>query len=60
VLLLPQQLNAAENHFDYTFMGLEPGTTKADVRAAWRIGTGATTASSISPAPIGSSRAPAG
>jgi hypothetical protein len=28
----PPQLNAAENHFDYTFMGLEPGTTKADVR----------------------------
>jgi hypothetical protein len=27
----PPQLNAAENHFDYTFMGLEPGTTKADV-----------------------------
>ncbi len=28
----PPQLNAAENHFDYTFMGLEPGTVKADVR----------------------------
>ncbi len=28
----PPQLNEAENHFDYTFMGLEPGTTKADVR----------------------------
>jgi len=28
----PPQLNAAENHFDYTFMGLEPGTTQADVR----------------------------
>ncbi|MGL6196422.1 MAG: hypothetical protein ACRC2T_16525 [Thermoguttaceae bacterium] len=28
----PPQLNAAENHFDYTFMGLEPGTTKADMR----------------------------
>ncbi len=28
----PKQLNAAENHFDYTFFGLEPGTTKADVR----------------------------
>ncbi len=28
----PPQLNAAENHFDYTFMGLEPGTTKADVK----------------------------
>ena len=28
----PPQLNAAENHFDYTFFGLEPGTTKDDVR----------------------------
>lgn len=28
----PPQLNAAENHFDYTFMGLEPGTTKDDVK----------------------------
>ncbi|MEA1951642.1 MAG: hypothetical protein U9N87_09665 [Planctomycetota bacterium] len=28
----PPQLNAAENNFDYTFMGFEPGTTKADVR----------------------------
>lgn len=28
----PPQLNAAQNHFDYTFMGLEPGTTKAQVR----------------------------
>jgi hypothetical protein len=27
----PPQLNAAENHFDYTFMGLEPGTSKDDV-----------------------------
>lgn len=27
----PPQLNAAENHFDYTFMGLEPGTTKDEV-----------------------------
>jgi hypothetical protein len=27
----PPQLNAAENHFDYTFMGLEPGTTRDDV-----------------------------
>ena len=27
----PPQLNAAENHFDYTFMGLEPGTTREDV-----------------------------
>jgi hypothetical protein len=28
----PPQLNAAENHFDYTFMGLEPGTRKQDVK----------------------------
>ncbi len=37
----PPQLNAAENHFDYTFMGLEPGTTKADLRRClenWSLG----------------------
>jgi len=28
----PPQLNAAENNFDYTFMGLEPGTTRDDLR----------------------------
>ena len=28
----PPQYNIAENHFPYTFMGLEPGTTKDDVR----------------------------
>jgi hypothetical protein len=28
----PPQLNAIGNHFPYTFFGLEPGTTKADVR----------------------------
>jgi hypothetical protein len=28
----PPQLNATGNHFPYTFFGLEPGTTKADVR----------------------------
>ncbi|MBQ1338351.1 MAG: hypothetical protein IIY32_08535 [Thermoguttaceae bacterium] len=28
----PPQLNAAENRFDYTFMGLEPDTTKKQVR----------------------------
>ncbi len=28
----PPQLNAAQNNFDYTFMGLEPGTTKEQVR----------------------------
>jgi hypothetical protein len=28
----PPQLNAVGNNFPYTFFGLEPGTTKADVR----------------------------
>ena len=28
----PPQLNFHENHFPYTFMGLEPGTTRDDVR----------------------------
>jgi hypothetical protein len=28
----PPQYNNCDNHFPYTFMGLEPGTTKADVR----------------------------
>ena len=28
----PPQLNATRNDFPYTFFGLEPGTTKADVR----------------------------
>jgi hypothetical protein len=28
----PPQLNAIGNHFPYTFFGLEPGTTKQDVR----------------------------
>jgi hypothetical protein len=28
----PPQLNATGNHFPYTFFGLEPGTTKADIR----------------------------
>jgi hypothetical protein len=28
----PPQLNAVGNHFPYTFFGLEPGTTKADIR----------------------------
>ena len=30
----PPQLNACENNFPYTFFGLEPGTTRADVRCA--------------------------
>ncbi len=37
----PPQYNQLENHFPYTFMGLEPGTTKADVRRcleAWNQG----------------------
>jgi hypothetical protein len=28
----PPQYNNCDNHFPYTFMGLEPGTTKEDVR----------------------------
>lgn len=28
----PPQMNAIGNHFPYTFMGLEPGTTRAQVR----------------------------
>src|SRR5438552_9490225 len=28
----PRQYNLTENSFPYTFLGLEPGTTKADVR----------------------------
>src|ERR1700676_4190541 len=28
----PPQLNATGNHFPYTFFGLEPGTTKAQIR----------------------------
>jgi hypothetical protein len=28
----PPQYNQLDNHFPYTFMGLEPGTTRADVR----------------------------
>jgi hypothetical protein len=28
----PPQLNAVGNHFPYTFFGLEPGTSKADIR----------------------------
>ncbi len=28
----PPQLNAADNNFDYTFVGFAPGTTKAQVR----------------------------
>jgi hypothetical protein len=28
----PPQLNSTANHFPYTFFGLEPGTTKSDIR----------------------------
>jgi hypothetical protein len=45
----PPQHNNVGNNFPYTFMGLEPGTTKAQVRRASRTGTRATTASSTSP-----------
>jgi hypothetical protein len=43
----PPQHNNVGNNFPYTFMGLEPGTTKATCAAAWKIGTRATTASWI-------------
>ena len=39
----PPQHNTVGNNFPYTFMGLEPGTTKEEVNAAWRTGTRATT-----------------
>ena len=32
----PPQYNLTENNFPYTFMGLEPGTTKNDIRALSR------------------------
>jgi hypothetical protein len=48
----PPQLNNVDNNFAYTFMGLEPGTTKDQTSAAaWRTGTRATTASSTSRGP---------
>jgi hypothetical protein len=37
----PPQLNALGNNFPYTFFGLEPGTTKADIRRClenWNVG----------------------
>ncbi|HEY1066956.1 MAG TPA: hypothetical protein VGE52_12625 [Pirellulales bacterium] len=37
----PPQLNNCDNHFPYTFMGLEPGTTKAQLRKCledWKLG----------------------
>jgi hypothetical protein len=49
----PPQHNNVGNNFPYTFMGFEPGTTKEQVRRCMRIGTRATTASSISPRRIG-------
>ena len=49
----PPQYNNVDNNFCYTFMGLEPGTTKDDLRKLpARTGTRATTASSISRGPI--------
>ena len=57
----PPQYNFTGNNFPYTFMGLEPGTTKDDVYgSAWSAGTRATTASSITRKPTSCSRAPAG
>ena len=34
----PPQYNNVDNNFAYTFMGLEPGTTKAQFASAWRTG----------------------
>jgi len=37
----PAQYNNCDNHFPYTFMGLEPGTTKAQLRKCledWHVG----------------------
>lgn len=37
----PPQLNSIGNHFPYTFFGLEPGTTKEDIRRClekWNVG----------------------
>jgi hypothetical protein len=37
----PPQLNATGNNFPYTFFGLEPGTTKEDIRSClerWNVG----------------------
>ena len=51
----------SSNNFPYTFMGLEPGTTKDDVRRClenWNEGDNGIIFHC--PAPIGSSRAPAG
>ena len=35
----PPQHNNVGNNFPYTFFGLEPGTTKEQVRDAWKTGT---------------------
>ena len=57
----PPQYNNVDNNFAYTFMGLEPGTTKADTSAAaWRIGTRETMAFSICRGRTGCGGAPAG
>ena len=48
----PPQHNNVGNNFPYTFMGLEPGTTKdAGAQLPRATGTRATTASSISRRP---------
>ena len=56
----PPQYNFKDNNFPYTFMGLEPGTTKDDVRGAWSAGTRATTGSCTHARPTSCSPAPAG
>ena len=56
----PPQLNYTGNNFPYTFFGLEPGTTKADIRRCLERWNKGTTASSTSARRIVCSPAPAG
>ena len=44
----PPQYNQLSNNFPHTYMGLEPGTTKADIRRCLENWNRATTASSFS------------
>jgi hypothetical protein len=56
----PPQYNQIQNNFPHTYMGLEPGTTKEDIRRAWKNGTRATTEFSFTRVPIAWSRAQGG
>ena len=46
-----RKYNNVDNNFAYTFMGLEPGTTRPNCANAWKTGTKGTTAFSISRGP---------